>query len=214
MRPSPRPPRYFHGPARLFLGATWALFAVFAGAAPATSTTPASPSTNTIITCVNGALVQPTNATFQGSVRVFDPQLYLECDRLAVYFPSNNAAGSLQAGATPNLGSIHSVVAEGNLLMMLRGATLIGDRAVYSATNDIIHITGGIVVIETENGYAYGTNFIFNRQTMELRSEGPSTLESKPGVSLMDGTNTLSSPAVRPRRNPAPNANPFAPRNP
>lgn len=166
-----------------------------------------SPSTNTIITCLRGAVWQPTNAVWHGSVRVFDPQLYLECEQLNVYFPSNSAAGSLKAGATPSLGSISSIVAQSNLLMMLRGATIIGDRATYSAASDLIHVTGDIVVIETESGYAYGTNFIFNRLNMELQAIGASTLESKPGVSLMDGTNGFgipsAVPANRPKRNPA-----------
>lgn len=163
-----------------------------------------APSTNTLINCTNGATWRPTNAVFRGGVRVFDPQLYLECDHLTVNFPSNNASGSLKSGATPTFGSISTIVAETNLLMMLRGATIIGDRAVYSATNDIIHVTGEIVVIETESGYAYGTNFIFNRRSMELQSVGPSTLESKPGVSLIE-TNGLPGTPARPRRTPANN---------
>lgn len=159
-------------------------------------------STNTIITCANGAVWQPTNATFRGSVRVFDPQLYLECDLLTAYFPSNNAGGALESGAAPSMGNINLIVARTNILMMLRGATIIGDTAVYSATNDLIQVTGEIVVIETESGYAYGTNFIFNRRSMELQSIGPSTLESKPGINLLGETNGLpGAPAsTRPRR--------------
>jgi hypothetical protein len=167
--------------------------------------------TNTVITCVQGAeLKLPTNAVFRGSVRIFDPQLYLECERLSVFFPSNSPAASqtMRAGGSPNLGSLSRIIATSNLLMILRGATLIGDYALYDATNDLIHVTGEVVIIETESGYAYGTNFMFNRQTMELHSIGPSTLESKPGVSLTDGSNSLFDPAGRSRRNPAPASNP------
>ncbi len=194
--------------------------------AAAASAPSASASTNTIITCLQGAVWQPTNAVFVGSVKVFDPQLYLECDRLTVYFPSNSAAGALRtggsaspgpgtsastggsstagAGPTPSLGAITSIVAQSNLLMMLRGATIIGDQATYSAENDLIHVIGEVVVIETESGYAYGTNFTFNRLTMELHSIGPSTLESKPGVSLMDNTNNSAFPGGRPRQGAPP----------
>lgn len=183
------------------------------GAAPAPA--PVSPLTNTVITCLQGTTWHPTNAIFRGSVRVFDPQLYLECEHLTVYYPSNSAPNpgspaSPPPGrneATPSIGNITTIVAETNLLMMMRGATIIGDRAVYWATNDMIQVTGEIVVIETENGYAYGSNFTFNRRTMELSSDGPSTLESKPGVSLLEGTNAPAGPPGSPRPargNPAP----------
>jgi len=193
-------------------GATWA-----AGPAPAASPSSSPGFTNTIITCLNGTTWHPTNAIFRGSVRVFDPQLYLECEYLEVYYPSNNTpspngapgAGGVSAAraeGTPNIGNITSIVAHTNVLMMMRGATIIGDRAIYWATNDLIRITGEIVVIETENGYAYGNSFLFDRRTSELTGEGPNTLESKAGTSLLT-TNSAAPPGPRPR-NPTNNAPP------
>lgn len=160
-------------------------------------------STNTFIFCTNGATMLPTNSIFRGSVRVFDPQLYLECEHLTVYYPSNTAATSTRDPATPSIGSVNVIVAETNLPMMMRGATIVGDRAVYTATNDIIEVTGEMVIIETDSGFAYGTNFFFNRRSMELKANGPTTLESKAGVNLIETTNNPSgSPGNRPRRGP------------
>jgi hypothetical protein len=168
---------------------------------------PVTPMTNTFITCSNGSTWSPTNAIFRGGVRVFDAQLYLECEHLDIYYPSNNNPNPAAAGRTdaPSVGNITAIVAQTNLLMMLNGATIIGDRALYWPTNDMIQVVGEIVVIETEKGYFYGTNFTFNRRSMEMHSEGPSTLESKPGVGLLEGSNAPSSAPKPPRtRNPAP----------
>ena len=168
---------------------------------------PVAPMTNTFITCSNGSTWSPTNAIFRGGVRVFDAQLYLECEHLDIYYPSNNNPNAAAAGRTdaPSVGNITAIVAQTNLLMMLNGATIIGDRAFYWPTNDMIQVLGEIVVIETEKGYFYGTNFTFNRRSMEMHSEGPSTLESKPGVGLLEGTNAPSSAPKPPRtRNPSP----------
>lgn len=175
------------------------------------------PLTNTLINCQLGASYLSTNAVFRGSVRVFDPNLYMECELLTVYFPSNTAASAgtaltgARSEATPTLGQITAIVAQTNVLIMMRGATIIGDRAVYWATNDIIQVTGAIVVIETDSGYAYGTNFIFNRRSMEIQSVGPSTLESKPGIQLLQGSNGLPSSPLNPGAAPRPKRNPAGP---
>jgi hypothetical protein len=174
---------------------------------------PITAMTNTFITCSNGSTWSPTNAIFRGGVRVFDAQLYLECEHLDVYYPSNSTPNPANPDRTeaPSIGNITAIVAHTNLLMMLNGATIIGDRAHYWPTNDMIQVVGEIVVIETEKGYFYGTNFTFNRRSMEMHSEGPSTLESKPGVGLLEGTNA---PPGAPRplrpRNPVP-TNPAKP---
>jgi hypothetical protein len=159
--------------------------------------------TSTKVFCTNGASYLTTNAIFRGNVRVFDPQMYLECELLTLYFPTNSTGVIPNAGSGPGVGSIDAIVAETDVLMMMRGATIIGDRAIYSATNDLVRIVGEIVVIETSNGYLYGTNFVFDRRTMQFHSDGPSTLESKPGISLIEGTNSglPGMPGVnRPRR--------------
>lgn len=180
--------------------------ALVPAATPVATPPPTTVLTNTFITCTNGTIWTPTNAIFRGAVRVFDAQLYLECEHLDVFYPSNSAPTSPSPSATsrddttPNIGSITAIVAHTNVLLMLHGSTIIGDRAYYWATNDMMQVMGEIVVIETDKGYFYGTNFIFNRRTMEMQSIGPSTLESKPGVNLLEGTNAPpGAPKPKPR---------------
>jgi len=166
---------------------------------------PGSSLSNTVIYCVRGTTIQSTRAIFRGNVQVFDPQLYMECDWLTAYYPSNNTSGAGAANPkatvsspdAPNVGRIDTIVAETNVLMMLKGATIIGDQAIYYATNDIVYVSGDLVAVETGNGYLFGTNLVYYRTSGMLKIDGPNLLETIPGTGLLERTNGPSSPKPR-----------------
>ena len=123
--------------------------------------------TNLIITCTNGAEVfqQTGIAIYRGDVRVLETQMYLECALLTIYSDTNSATPVRESGLTNLNTRISTIVAETNLLVMLRDATIIGDRAVYTASNDMVVVTGDPVILETERSYTFCTNFVVYRAT-------------------------------------------------
>lgn len=179
---------------------------------PKGSRTPAVTS-NLIILCTNGADFSASTAVFRSEVRVLDPQMYMECELLNVHFQTNNpgSAGGgarLENPAITNASSrIEMIVAETNFMMMARDTTIIGDRAVYTASNEVVVVTGELVVIETDKNYTYGQHFVFNRRTGSGYAVGPTVVDIK-----MSGTNSFKAGFGSPRRtnapaNPAPKAN-------
>src|SRR5689334_6433986 len=113
-----------------------------------------------IITCTNDAEYRPPLVVFHGDVKVLEPRMYLECDLLTLRLLTNSPAASRQGGGPANPGAqLESIVAETNVMMMARDTTIIGDRAVYSASNEIVEVTGTLVIVETDKALMYATNF-------------------------------------------------------
>lgn len=121
-----------------------------------------------IVTCAHGAEYNAASTIFHGDVRVLEPRMYLECDLLTLRFLTNapTTPGG-RRGLTNVNARIESIIAETNVMMMARDTTIIGDRAVYTASNEIVEITGTLVVVETPKALMYATNFVFNRRTSE-----------------------------------------------
>jgi lipopolysaccharide export system protein LptA len=178
------------------------LLTTFAFAAtPNTSASITSSNNNLLIVCTNGGDFSASSAVFRGAVQVAEPQMYLECELLTVTFQTNTQSRA-EVGSLTNVNArIETIVAETNLLMMARDTTIIGDRAVYTASNEVVVVTGTLVVIETEKSYTYGEHFIFDRRTGKGRAIGWNVTELK-----MEGTNsfksTLSPLQRQPRTSP------------
>jgi hypothetical protein len=75
-------------------------------------------------------------------------------------------AGS-RRGPTNVNARVESIVAETNVMMMARDTTIIGDRAIYTASNEVVEVTGTLVIVETTKALMYATNFVFNVRTSE-----------------------------------------------
>jgi lipopolysaccharide export system protein LptA len=169
-----------------FLRRSWPILVLLGWAASAGAAEPAAApqvfSTNdTVILCTNGAAYSESVVVFHGDVHVFDPRMYLECEQLTGLITTNQSTSALAEGAslTNVHGRFDTIIAETNVLIMGRNLTAIGDRAVYTASNEVIVITGTLVVIEKDQSYLYGTHFVVNRITGEGYAIGPTTLELK-----------------------------------
>ena len=174
---------------------------------------PVAPPTDTAadnmrIFCTNGGDFSASSATFRSDVRVLDPQMYLECELLTVYFQTNNASHAVGSSSTNVNARIEQIIAETNLLMIARDTTVIGDRAVYTASNEVMIITGELVIIETDKSYTYGQRFVFDRRSGKGSAVGPTIVELK-----TTGTNSIK-PGFGPLRKPAsePRPRPDAPK--
>jgi lipopolysaccharide export system protein LptA len=174
--------------------------------APAAAPSPVqsiSSSSNLVIVCTNGGDFSSSAAVFRGDVRVLESQMYMECELLTVYFQTNTPARPEVRGLTNVNARIEMIIAETNLMMMARDTTIIGDRAVYTISNEVVVVTGALVVIETEKSYTYGEQFVFNRRTGAGYAVGPTVVEIK-----MSGTNLLKPMVGSARKTNAPPAPP------
>ena len=101
---------------------------------------------------------------YRGQVKVFESDMYMECELLTLLQQTNSAAKTASGGSVTNISMRPDVIiAETNFMVMARGTTIIGDRAVYTTSNETIVVTGDLVVIESSNAVFFTTNFVFNR---------------------------------------------------
>lgn len=128
---------------------------------------------------------------YRDQVRALSRDLYMECEKLTLLRKSN--ATSRATGGNPNVTStnlnveLDTIVAETNLLLMAQGTTVLGDRAVYVGSNDTINVTGNLVVIESSNGLAFMTNFVFDLRNNSMHAVGWTATEVDVGG--LSGTN-------------------------
>ena len=120
-----------------------------------------------IVTCTNGAEYSSASTVFHGDVRVLESRMYLECDLLTLRFLTNAPVAGGRRGLTNVNARVESIVAETNVMMMARDTTIIGDRAIYTASNEVVEVTGTLVIVETTKALMYATNFVFNVRTSE-----------------------------------------------
>jgi lipopolysaccharide export system protein LptA len=192
--------------APLFLLALVSAIAWLARGAQPEAVSVSSGTNNLVIVCTNGAEVTESTGlvVFHGEVRVLEPQMYLECELMTLRFQTNSSGGiakSAGAGLTNVDARIEMIVAETNVMIMARGTTILGDKAVYTASNEVMVVTGSLVIIENEKSYTYGDHFVFNRKTGSGYAVGPTVVEIK-----MEGTNTFK-PTFGPGRKPAASTN-------
>lgn len=152
--------------------------------------------TNLVITCTNGSDFSTSAWISRGDVRVLDAQMYMECEYLSVLLltnhpsaPKPSGAPLARSGSLTNVDArIDRIIAETNVLLMTRDVILIGDRAVYTQSNEVVEVTGALVIVETDRSYTFGTHFIFDLSTSQGSILGPHVMELKVGTTL-GGTN-------------------------
>ena len=145
------------------------------------------------IFCEGGATLSPTNVVYRDNVKVFESDMYLECELLTLLQSTNKPARAASGGLTNFNAQADTVIAETNLMVMARGTTVLGDRGVYTKSNETIAVTGTLVVIERSNLLFFATNFVFNRLTdsgyavgwtaTEVELSGAGTNAPKAGIS-------------------------------
>jgi lipopolysaccharide export system protein LptA len=133
-------------------------------------------------------------AVYSGDVVVLDPQIDIFTDKMTVFFakgkhkrkdkpkPAINPSevGKKGGGKTnkPKAalaplggigGNIDRIICEGNVIIVNKKdqATATGDRAVYTATNELMVITGN-AKLRTKDGVLYGKIIEYNRLTGDL----------------------------------------------
>ena len=112
-----------------------------------------------------GATLSPTNVVFRDNVRVFESDMYMECELLTLLQSTNKPVSAASSSLTNFNAQADTIIAETNLMVMARGTTVLGDRGVYTKSNETIAVTGTLVVIERSNLLFFATNFVFNRLT-------------------------------------------------
>ena len=135
---------------------------------------------NVLITCDAGTLLTTNQAIFRKNVKAQDSQMYLECELLTAWYSSKstNAHKSTTAttsGMTSDAGDIDLVIAETNVMIITASIQVIGDRAVYNASNDVLVVTGELVIALNDQGSFAGTNIVYNRRSGETYGDGPIT---------------------------------------
>jgi lipopolysaccharide export system protein LptA len=147
----------------------------------------------TLITCEQGLEYTQTHAIFRGNVQVFNPQMELRCEGLTLSLSSNE---------------VTSILAETNVVLFLRDGRMmgdrgkadanprlrdswaIGDRAVYSMTDELIVLTGHVLA-DTPQFYLMGPEVTFDRRTGKVRAPGNVL------VGIHDGSFSLGTNALR-----------------
>jgi len=134
-----------------------------------------------IITCEDGSVYKTNLVIFRKNVRAADSQMYLECEWLTAWFSSKGTNAPKPAfaasGSSSDSRDIDLIVAETNVMMITAGVQFIGDRAVYQAADDVLIVTGQLVVAVNAEGSFAGTNIVYNRRSGEISGDGPITFQ-------------------------------------
>jgi lipopolysaccharide export system protein LptA len=156
---------------------------------------------------------------FQGDVRVTNGPTTLLCERLTVIFQTNRtskpemsrpAAPGRSATAGPQTNpavstKVERIVAETNVVITQFANRATGDRAVYTASNDVVELTGRPVVMETVQGRLECRKIVLDRsqgKMTALSAPGPVRMQlrgdafGQPGIGFL-GTNALRLPGTR-----------------
>lgn len=135
-----------------------------------------------VIVCDGGAIATPTNAVWRKNVRAADSQIYLECQELSARIrtrPDTNVvrgagAPRAEAGeAGANRARIEAIIADTDVMVITPELQILGDRAVYTASNDVLQVSGVIVIVSDGRGSTLCTNFTFDRTANVVTVEGP-----------------------------------------
>jgi lipopolysaccharide assembly outer membrane protein LptD (OstA) len=118
------------------------------------------------------SLAEEAFLVYRTAVKVFESDMYLECELLTLLQQTNKPARPASGGLTNFNAQADTIIAESNLMVMSRGTTLLGDRGVYTKSNETITVTGDLVVIERSNLLFFATNFVFNVLTSSGHAVG------------------------------------------
>jgi lipopolysaccharide export system protein LptA len=140
-------------------------------------------------------------AEYRGNVIVLDPAMKLTCEALTVKFAASgtNQTAKAQPMVANSLGGrVEMIEAVGRVVIvnLKDGSTAIGDKAVYTSSNETVVLSGGRPSITAGNGSGMRAPIIiFDRKAGKFRAEGQ--IESFFTQSAIEGGslfNTTSQP--------------------
>lgn len=105
-------------------------------------------------------------AVFRGNVVVTNPpSMLLKCQKLTAHF-------GIATGTNEGIGSIENIVAEEKVEIYnntKQGAQqAVGDKAVYTATNDVVTLTGNPVTVSFPGGGFTSSTIVWDRKTSRI----------------------------------------------
>jgi lipopolysaccharide export system protein LptA len=112
----------------------------------------------TIITYDNGAYYTNNTLTYLGNVHVSDPQMEMLSEILTISINTNK-------------NTIDLIIAETNVVLIQQTNWAIGDKAVYNLTNDIVELTGN-VLMDNPHGSALVPKVIYDRKLNTMTAPG------------------------------------------
>jgi lipopolysaccharide export system protein LptA len=136
-----------------------------------------------------GFIYNGTNSviTYSNNVRVVDPQMFLQCELLTAFYNTNSSR-------------LEVIVAEHKVMLVSRDRQILGDRAVYTSSNDTVVVTGETVALLDSRATLLGSQFVFDRKSGTAYSVGPVTtlLETTGGFSPTEALNPRPGPNQQP----------------
>lgn len=117
---------------------------------------------------------------WRGRVELLQEPNRLRADQMKLFFaPRNPGARNTEFGS--NVGQLERIEAEGNVYFVTPTETVRGDRAVYTAADDTIVVTGEVIVTRGPN----------------VMTGSRLTVQVEAGRSTMDGVQTPAGRRVR-----------------
>jgi hypothetical protein len=169
---------------------------------------PAGSTNQLVILAQQEARYSQTNVIWRGQVRAAEEGFYVECEVLTAVFSTNAVRAGVAGGDTaPSVTNTNietkfdRVIAETNVMIITRDSQIVGDRAVYYASNDWLHVTGELVIAANAQGSIVCTNITIDRNTGASWVEGASTFIGMRAIfnrtNAPAGRTNSSSPAPR-----------------
>jgi lipopolysaccharide export system protein LptA len=159
---------------------------------------------NLVIHADGGFVFSNTMVIYREHVRVTNEPTSLACELLTVHFETNETHSA----------RIERLVAETNIVVTQPEGRATGDLAVYTATNDLLVLTGfgevqtesgsyGNAMVQTPQGTLMARQVFFDRKSNRMWAPGRTLMIlqgdafGQQGVSLL-GTNALRLPGKKP----------------
>lgn len=163
-------------------------FLILAGCVVAAAEKPAQqPLTNHMVITAGSFDYETNVVVYQRDVRVTDAQMQLTCELLTLAF-SAGRAGAAAGGATipTNIQRIEVIMAETNVVMVQGENRVTGQKALYTATNELIVISGNpLVLVETPQGFLICSNLLYyDLRRNKLWGVGGILMSNKPGMTM------------------------------
>ena len=177
-------------------------FAFATAGAPQPAPPPAAEPTNHLVIVSEAeARYSQTNVVWRRHVRAAEDGFYLECEKLTAIFNTNSVRTKITAtGAATNSPATRfdRVIAETNVMIITRDAQVVGDHAVYYASNDLLYVTGELVIAANAQGSVVCTELTFDRSTGSFVG-GPTN------ITILNGTafSRTNAPAAKANAPPA-----------
>ena len=161
---------------------------------------------------VNGAC----ESTWSGSAEVLQGTTRLRANEIRAFFKKKppgpggaasaqggGAVGGLPGGPHSNCGATERIEAEGDVFYVTPDQNARGDHAVYTADNDMIVMTGNVIVVQGKN-VIHGDRLTIHVQTREAQMESGAKGRGNPnrvrGVFYQSPSGAAGAPSLLPQR--------------